>query len=201
MKILGIDPAKNSGIALIEGDKDRAKILSSGETKISWQRHHKHFHALDNYVQIIQQLVTTYGIDKVVIEHPFLVIKDGETRNRPGYDTQMEIFSLWKTAVAMFAIPILAVYPTTWMNQIGANTRKGEVKDQVRAIIQQHFQVDLSKLKYDESDAIGIAYWDYCTTPILPPKKKLKPGSSFEGRQDRIRNILANSKANTLRRI
>lgn len=157
MIYLGIDPAKSSGYALLDGPHGKDPLrLASGVLRFSMRESY--------YRQIARVLRGLPAApEKVCIESPVLYFEKDERghlkpRNLMGYRTHAGTMALWIDAVfEVFHLRAEIVMPSEWQSVIFRGVMGETTKAKSRAFCAMKW--DYRPEIDDEADALCIAFW------------------------------------------
>jgi hypothetical protein len=166
MIILGIDPAKSSGHALIDSIHGADPLrLASGVLRFSARE--------SFYRQIVRVLRGLPAVpEKAFIESPvlyFIKNKKGqdEPRNLIGYRTHAGILALWIDAVyEVFKVRREIIYPSEWQSPLFRGVNGFTTKDKSRAFCAQKWGYRTDEP--DEADALCIAFFGHTRYGFIP---------------------------------
>ena len=157
MIYLGIDPAKSSGYALLDGPHGKDAVrLASGVIRFSERESY--------YRQIVRVLRGLPAAPEVVcIESPVLYFETDERgrkvpRNLMGYRTHAGIMALWIDAVfEVFHLRAEIVMPSEWQSSIFRGMGMGSTKAKSDRFCRQKY--GYTPEDDNEADALCIAFW------------------------------------------
>jgi Holliday junction resolvasome RuvABC endonuclease subunit len=162
--ILGIDPAtKYSGIALIDDSVFPAKMEYTKFLTSKWvgkNKHFKYFKFIEKEIGVLPKKTRVY------IEKPIPYYKEGKVRNLKGYESHIEILTLWLLMLDFKGIGYTIVTPSEWQKTVGVKRRGTGLtsKEQVKNAVFRYFGLSSEKCrgwKFDQYDALGIALFGY----------------------------------------
>lgn len=148
MIILGIDTAlRCTGYGVLRADQDIFEAIDCGVIKN--KKELSHTQCLLRLSRGIKELIKTFKVDVAVLEGAFFA-KNVKTTMILGYARGAVM-----TALAECGVPVYAYSPKEV--KVSAGGTGNASKYQVAMILSSVLNIDVSKLEYDATDALGLA--------------------------------------------